>query len=582
MAATGSDTRRRPTAAAVAATAATLATWAAVALVAGRPDSPLTPPLPPGGEAPDWLAGAAAAVGLDRLSRDAAALASLGALTAAGAAFLYSLWQAWRGRIPLFVALGVGVVLHVLAVALPLFLSRDVYSYAIYGRMVSIHGINPYVSLPLDVTADPFFPYVSRDWLDIPSVYGPAFVALSAGITRVVRSPAGAIDAYQLLAAGASVATMLLAAAAARRVLPGRAAFAALLVGWNPVVVLHGVVGGHSDALVGLAVAAAVLALLRGRPLLATGVMALGTLVKVSGGIPLAVLVAGAVIARPRPERARALAAHVGVAAGMAAPFVVPFLQARDPTLGVLNLTRLQGWLAPSRLLAVSLRRLGEALGSPVAGEVLWILVRIAFPLVFVVALVAVLRHLAREPGRIGPLVVAGAVGWMSLIGLMTSPLLLPWYVVWLIPLAWLLPAPGRVAAVGMSVAMAATELVAEPSQAPRAWEAMVLGVHYVATPLMLLLLVRLLVELRARLSLEPAPGLADPLLLEGWFSGGGSPWRLRAPRPVPARAGRAAGGQEVPAGAQHGQGDPAPRSPGTEPQPVGEERAGQGDGHPD
>ncbi|HSL66623.1 MAG TPA: hypothetical protein VK977_00490, partial [Actinomycetota bacterium] len=308
MAATGADTRRRSSAALAA--VATLVSWLAVALVAARPDSPLTPPLPPGGEAPGFLAGPAATLGLDLLPKDVAALVALGALIAAAAAFLYSLREAWRGRISVSTALAVGIALHALAVALPLFLSRDVYSYSLYGRMVSVHGTNPYVSVPLDFSGDPFFPYVSRDWLDISSVYGPAFVALSAAVTRVVRTPAAAIDAFQLLAGLASIATMFVVARAARRVLPERASFAVLLLGWNPVVVLHGVAGGHSDALVGLAVAVAALLLLRGRPVAATAVMALGTLVKVSGAVPLLVLVAGAVLARPRAERLRALAVH--------------------------------------------------------------------------------------------------------------------------------------------------------------------------------------------------------------------------------------------------------------------------------
>jgi len=510
------------------ATGLTGSTWLAVALLASRPESPLTPPLPPGAEAPWFLSGPATALGLARLDKEIAGLLSGLLLLSAGFAFLYTARAAWRGNLPLRWVLVVGIVLHVLALAMPLFLSRDVFSYTIYGRMLSAYGTNPYVSAPAGFSDDPVFPYVSPDWNLTPSLYGPAFVVLAGGLTRVAQSPAASVLAFKLVAALASMATMLLVAAAARRARPERAAFAAAMIGWNPVVVLHGAAGGHNDALVALAVAGAVLLILGRRELPATGVLALGTLVKVSGGVPLLVGVIGAVARRPRGERLRAAAVHLGIAAAVAAPFVIPFLQTRDPTLGFFTLTKLQAWWAPSRLLGVTVRELGRIVGSPAAGEVLAILVRWAFPAAFLVALVGMSRHLGRQPQRIGPVLVVGAMAWMSILGLMSSPLLLPWYVVWFLPLAWVLPRAPRAAAVAMSAALAITELIAEPSRAPLAWEVMGFGIQYVVTPLILVLFVWLLLDLRARLRLAPAEDFFDPVLLEE-ASGRGAR-RLRPP----------------------------------------------------
>jgi alpha-1,6-mannosyltransferase len=498
---------------------------------------------------------------MDRLPKDVAGLVSAVFFVAAGLAFLYTARAAWRGGLTVRRVVLVGVALHVLALFLPLFLSRDVYSYTMYGRMVSVYGTNPYVSAPIGFAHDPVFPYLSPDWNTTRSVYGPGFLAIAGGITGVADSPSDAVWAFKLLAVAASAATMLLVVMAARRARPERAAFGAVLIGWNPVVVLHGAAGGHSDALVGLAVAGAVVLLLSQKDLWATAALALGTLVKVSGGVPLLVAVIAAVARRPRGQRLRAAAMHLGISAAVAAPFVIPFLQTRDPTLGVFNLTKLQGWLAPSRLLAVSLRALGRFLGSPMAGEVLWIVVRVAFPAVFLVALVAVARHLAREPHRVDALVIAGAMAWMSILGLMSSPLLLPWYVVWFLPMAWLLPRSARAAAVVMSAALGATELVAEPSSAPRVWEAMVLGIHYVATPLVLALFIWLLRDLLARLALSPASEFLHPLLVEEVS--------------VPAGASRG----EVPQASQDDRRSGAPASAVGKADPVGDERSEHGDG---
>src|SRR5919106_1869591 len=240
--------------AATIATIAVVSSSTAVGLLASRPDSPLTPPLPPGAEAPTLLARAAEVLSLDRLPRDAAAALSAVLLFAAVAAFLYALRLAWRSTLGVGRVLIVGVLLHLLALAIPLFLSRDVYSYGIYGRMVSKHGANPYTDIPAAFADDPVYPLVSVDWIDSRSVYGPAFTAIGAGVTSVFSTPASTVFGFKALAAVASVLAMVLTVAAARRAAPERAAFAGVLVGWSPVIVFHGVAGGHNDVLVGLAV----------------------------------------------------------------------------------------------------------------------------------------------------------------------------------------------------------------------------------------------------------------------------------------------------------------------------------------
>jgi alpha-1,6-mannosyltransferase len=506
--------RRRATVA----TAATVVTSIVVALVASVPESPFTPPLARGAEAPRILAGPASALGLDRLARDVAGVVGTVVLVAAAAAFVFALREVWRGRLSLRLVLLVGVALHALALITPLFLSRDVYSYAIYGRMVSLHGLNPYTSIPAAAWRDPFNTQdlVSVDWIDSPAVYGPAFSAISAGVTGAIRGVPQTVFAFKALAAAASLATMFAAVAAARRVAPERAAFAGAIIGWNPVILFHGVAGGHNDTLVGLAVAVGVLLILARRDYWATAVLTLGTLVKISGAIPLVIAVIGSTLWRPRGQRLRAFGTHMGIGLIVGLPFILPFMQLEDPTLGTLELANRQGWLAPPRLVLVVVRGIVNHTIGFTAGDIAGVLVRMAFPVLLVLVMWAILRHLARGGSSSEPVVVVGGMGWASLISLMVAPILLPWYAAWVVPFAWALPRSARNGTVLTAVALTITELVAEPSRAPRVWEVMVFSLHWVATPIVLAVLIYLLVDLRRRLRRPPAPGWLDPLLAEG------------------------------------------------------------------
>jgi hypothetical protein len=106
-------------------------------------------------------------------------------------------------------------------------------------------------------------------------------------------------------------------------------------------------------------------------------------------------------------------------------------------------------------------------------------------------------------------------MGWATLFGLMMAPILLPWYAAWVLPLAWILPRPARTGAVFIAVALVITELMSEPTRSPPVWQVMVIWLHWVATPIVLAVLVRLLLEIRRRLRMPPAEGFADPLLVE-------------------------------------------------------------------
>jgi hypothetical protein len=218
-------------------------------------------------------------------------------------------------------------------------------------------------------------------------------------------------------------------------------------------------------------------------------VLALGTLVKVTAVVPLFLLVLVAVARAPARERWRVLAAHGGVALGIALLAAAPFLNTTDPTLGVFELATHEGWLAPSRLF----HRLFDAVG----GETLELIPRIVFPLVFVAAIVAIGRRLidgVTETARIG-----AAWGWGLLCLTLLGPVLLPWYVTWTLPLAWLLPLVPRIVLIGTSLCLIVSQWTSEPATFASTYDANLLFGHYVLTPILIALLVWLLVDLWAR-----------------------------------------------------------------------------------
>jgi hypothetical protein len=503
------ETGRRSARSAPIAIAAALLGILAVALVASTPASPFQP-LVPEGYGPGPLGGLSRLVGLDRLSRDPLAGVGIVCMVVATAAFCWALLEAWRGRISLRTALLVGLALQALAVAVPLLFSRDVYSYAIYGRIWTVHGENPYLAVPSDFRTDGLYPLVGEEWQDTPAVYGPAFTMLSGALARVLDDPIPLITAFKVLAGVASAALLVLVAWLSRRVRPQRAAFAVLLLGWNPVMLFHTVAGGHNDVLVGLAIVGALALVYEGRNLAATAVLAAGALVKAPALLPLVLLVAAVVAARPPGRRLREAGAHLLVAAGLFLAAAAPFLQLQDPTLGQLELAGHQGWLAPSNLFGRVSGKLGELLGGEAGRTIGQAALRIAFPVILVVAFLAIVRHVVRRAREIGPEGIASSWAWALIVFTVCAPVLLPWYAAWTLPLAWLLPRVPRLSAIGIAVALTVSEVVAEPLRGRAIFEAMVLALHYVITPAVFVVLLWLLADLRHRL------GLGVPLEADG------------------------------------------------------------------
>jgi alpha-1,6-mannosyltransferase len=438
-----------------------------VAVVSATPQSPFYPRLPTGLEPTGPLRWFADLIGLGHL--DTAGLMFVGLLATASAAagFILVVREAWNGRLSMRTVLILVVIYHAVVITLPLLFSRDVYSYAYYGRMLSTYGASPYLFTPRDFPHNSLWTLTWPGWRGTPSVYGPLFTWLSVWLTSVARSISSEITGFQLVAAGASLGTITIVARLVRKIRPERAVFAAAVIGLNPIVIFHVIGGGHNDMLVALFVAAAVALLFARRELLSAICLGLGMSIKASALVPLLLLVV-AVIAAAEPERRRRVALiYGGVVAAVWLALALPFMQTQNPTLGLLEVAGHDSWMAPGQLLVRLFSGVGGLIGGDPYREPAATVARILLFGLSAVGVAMIARRIWREPSARTPAALTAAWGWALLVVILPSPVLFTWYLVWILPLAWALPRVARRAVVILSAFFIVTQLVTESSRLP-------------------------------------------------------------------------------------------------------------------
>lgn len=470
-----------------------VAGFIACATYAASPGSPFQPVLPAGAEPSGVLTALAGVLGIDRLTGSWLIAAGVVAMALAVAGFLVLLRETWRGGVSLRTVVVLAILANVVVVAfVPLLFSRDAYSYAFYGRIAAVYGENPYVNTPVEFPGDDLWALVGPKWVDTPAVYGPAFTTVSYGIARAFDDPAGQVAAYRWLAGLACLATVAVIGLTVTRIRPSRAAFAVAAFGLNPVVLFHSVASGHNDLLMAVAVAGGFLLLVRTRTHAAVALLAIGASVKAPALLPLVLAIVWCAVRAPVGRRRRGALTHIAVAVGIGLAFSVPYLQAEDPTLGMLELAGHEGWLAPSVLVR-------KIFGWLSFGTLGW-LGRFAVAAVLVVTFVALVRDVARRAAEGEPTASVGAaMGWSLVALMLLGPVLLPWYVVWALPLVWMLPKPPRATVIAAGAALGLAQWTTEPLRYPDAFDVNLWIGHWILTPAMLVLAIWCLVDLRHR-----------------------------------------------------------------------------------
>ncbi len=418
-------------AAGAAALAAIAAGALGVALVAAERPSFLAPPTLHG-DAP-WLAGPLAghwpalthAVGSLRWD----ATLTLLAMTAA-----WALAVACARRVGLAAVLAAVVLADVALTLAPPFSLTDTFNYLHYGRMLPLYGLNPYTALPIDAAADPAYRYTT--WHHLHSPYGPLFTLGTEAL-----APLGLAAAYWVLKAAVGAAALAVAglvAALARRL--GRDPAAAVaFVALNPLVLVYGIGGVHNDFFFMALLLGGVLLAEQRREVLGGSAWAAAVAIKLSAGLAVPVLLAGA------GRRGRALA---GLALGGAAALLATWLAFRGhlPDDGVQ--ARLVAGLSLPNLL-------GLALGHGGLDGTL----RAQLDLVLALGTAGLCAWTWRTRAW------APAAAWAMTLLIVTLGWAMPWYVLWVLPFAALGRARApRAAAIALSVFLLA---VWAPATAP-------------------------------------------------------------------------------------------------------------------
>ncbi len=331
------------------------------------------------------------------------------------------------------------VAVHAVMVLAPPLALTDVFNYINYGRMEVVHHLNPYTSIPiLEPHGDPS--YNLSNWHQLLSPYGPLFTLLTFVV--VPLGVAGSFWALKVLLAAASLTTLLFVWKCAR--LLGRDPLAAVaLVGLNPIVLVWGLGGEHNDALMLLCVVVGFYLLLRSRSvreargeasaacvrgwLLPLSPLEMGAgaafvvavAIKASGAVLLPVVLVGLV----RTPRALAQALL-----GMAAAAVV--LGAASLLAFGLHIPDLS---TQSRLITSESvpNLIGLAVGA--GGETQTLHTLMTGALLVSVLWCCWFAWSTRQPEADRSIT---ASGWASVALLMTLSWVLPWYVLWALPLA--------------------------------------------------------------------------------------------------------------------------------------------------
>jgi alpha-1,6-mannosyltransferase len=139
---------------------------------------------------------------------------------------------------------GLIVVLVVAFACAPVLLSHDAFSYVDYARLGVRHGLDPYVNAPEAAPSDPAFAHVT--WTETPSAYGPLFTLATYPLAWLPLWLAVALLKAVAATSVLGLAWVVSRLATWRGVAPTRAA---AFVALNPLVLVHVVGGAHNDGL---------------------------------------------------------------------------------------------------------------------------------------------------------------------------------------------------------------------------------------------------------------------------------------------------------------------------------------------
>ncbi len=305
----------------------------------------------------------------------------------------------------------------------PLF-SRDVFSYAAQGEMMS-HHINPYLYGPYTAGSNSYTNPVDPLWANTPAPYGPLFLMIDGFLASAsFHHELFTVVLLRVLAlAGvALIAWCMPKLARSYGKDPGSVYTLAVL---NPLVLLTLVGGAHNDAImVGLLVAGVTAARLR-HPAWGVVLCTLAAAIKVPAALGIVYIAWDWVgTGVPLRQRLRPLATAAIISIGI----MLVLSKVSGLGLGwVGNLATpgtVRSWLAPATGVGMGVSGLAHLVGLGVSqGGVLT-----ATRLLGLLGAAAAAAYLLKESDRIGSLM---ALGLSLTLFVVLGPVVQPWYMTW-------------------------------------------------------------------------------------------------------------------------------------------------------
>jgi alpha-1,6-mannosyltransferase len=335
-------------------------------------------------------------------------------------------------------------VLPLLVVA-PIF-SRDVFSYAAQGEMVS-HHINPYNYGPYTLGAGPYVNPVDPLWANAPAPYGPLFLMIDGFFASASLHHVLVTVIFLRLLAVAGVALIAVSIPVLARAYGRDPGPIFLLTVLNPLVLLTLIGSGHNDAIMLGLLMCGLAAAKTKHPVWGVVLVTLAAAIKAPAG--LGVIYIGwewLGLGVPIRQRIRPM-----LTAGMLCLGILALLSVVSG-LGwgwVANLETpgtVRSWLAPTTAIGLGMGHLFHAIGIGLSTTVVLSGARV---LGFAVAGVAAL-YLLKNSDRIGGL---KALAYTLLLFVVLGPVVQDWYLTWgLVLLAPVALGRSRTLIIGASV----------------------------------------------------------------------------------------------------------------------------------